>query len=296
MANKAGLHGEAQAVLLVNDTAHVNVTLYSGTVVPPPTPTSFADLSGVVYASECPTNPALGMPCMLSAVEGCTVMVAPAVLPLMETSISGANDQGYGLKDQLFAAVTDRNGRYYIKAIPMYGTQTSVAVMAQKSMQFGSTIAVLTGPTGNSADIFLETYDGIVDTSFIVYPDSGSTGSGDTVATDPYEVYYNRNAAEAVDKISAVNNQRVSVTGPAIGLSVSRSGLALRLSKTQKVSISVVALNGQKLAMVTQELQLAAGNHSISCNWSRFGNKPLIVRVKGESFVQSTLLNSIRSY
>jgi hypothetical protein len=295
MANKGNLKGNAQATLVAGKVDTVNVSLFPDQIVPPPIiSTGIANLTGIVYESDCPSNPASMMPCMLQPVPGCTVMVAPAALPLMATS-TGSSVSGSVYADQWFAAITDAQGRYYLGGIPVYGDAYSIAVMAQKNMRFGYTQAQLVAGLDNTADIVLEKYDGNVDTTIIVYPDSVIGGPGDTVYADPYQLYYSRNAAEAVNKISAVGQKPAKGNIVAIRLTVLSNGLTVSLPLAQKISISVMGLNGRLLDQVTSNRLLSAGSHSIAYNWTKFGNKPMILHIKGESFSQSQQVNVLGS-
>ncbi|MDD5675405.1 MAG: hypothetical protein PHC61_14640, partial [Chitinivibrionales bacterium] len=91
----------------------------------PITTTHTYTISGTVFSEKCPPNPAMGMPCLLSPVPGCTVSVSPVY-----ATPSGAGV--YNLPNiWINTAVTDANGKYSI-AINVLPNST-VGVSAAKS-------------------------------------------------------------------------------------------------------------------------------------------------------------------
>jgi|GEM_PF-3343943 hypothetical protein len=76
-------------------------------IAPVPDSIQTYTISGTVSAENCPANPAMGMPCTLSPVPGCTVSISPVYV------IGGSGT--YNLPNiWIRNAVTDNNGKYSI--------------------------------------------------------------------------------------------------------------------------------------------------------------------------------------
>lgn len=131
-------------------------------------------VSGTVSTVKCPSNPLMGMPCVLEPLPGCTVTVYPADCGLIAP---GPVPLAKGAADLVplcpgYTAVTDEQGAYMIEDIALSYNEYPVTVTARKAGYVtATTSATLSNTMTTRVDFQLEsayvnsasdTVDGVV--------------------------------------------------------------------------------------------------------------------------------------
>jgi hypothetical protein len=214
-AQKTGLgFAQAAATITANQTSTLDLTLFAKDTLPVSS-TGTASVQGTVKEVINPPNPAMSMASVVQPVAGCTVLVCAAVMPIMYAESAGGSGSGSVnsggsaaiadatsapavLVARQYITITDSNGHYSFKDLPVYGTTYSAVLMAKKERKFGHVQADLVNGQTKTVDI-------IISEAAVVLTDASA------VPPDMYQNYY----AATVKALSiATIKDTVTVTPP----------------------------------------------------------------------------------
>ena len=298
-AQKSGLgSAQEQITLQANRTITLDLTLAAKDTVPI-SPIGKATVQGTVKEIINPPNPYLGMASVVQPVPGCTVLVCAAVLPGIynqsgqgvsapgaansrgSTAIVSTSNVPAVLIAQQYITLTDSDGNYSFKDLPIYGETYSVVLMAKKGQKFGVTQTnLIDGQTVNADIIIGEVVSAVVTDTSIVLPDI-------------YRNYY-----EAVVKTLSLQNPAaikmhsfVSNVAAA-GSHFSGSFLIINLPRDQRLTIKAFTVNGKEVATFADNRFFGAGKLNLRVAAKYCG--PMFITVRGENISYIVQVNSLR--
>ena len=199
-AQKAGLgFAQAAVTLAANQTSTLDLTLTAKDTLSVSS-TGTASVEGTVKEVINPPNPAMGMASVVQPVAGCTVLVCAAVMPIMYAQSIGGSGSGSVssggsaviadatsapavLVARQYITITDSNGHYSFKDIPLYGKTYSVVLMAKKGQIFGYTQADLANGQTKTVDIIISEATVVLTDTSVVPPDMYQSYYAATVKT-----------------------------------------------------------------------------------------------------------------
>ena len=284
---------QANATLTANQTITLDLTLAAKDTIPLP-PTGKASVQGTVKEIINPPNPAMGMVSVVQPVPGCTVLVCSAVLPLMYSeSASGsvpgavssagstASEAPAVLIAQQYIAITDTNGHYSFKDIPLYGKTYSVVLMAKKRQKFGDTQADLVNGQTATADIIISEAVPVASTDT------------STILTGIYQQYFAAVAATlSPQNPAAIIVRSYASNRVAADVHFSGSCLLINLQKSQRLTVKAFTLDGKTIAVFANNRFFGAGVHVLPIMATYSG--PMLIQVQGENVSYIVKVNPLR--
>jgi Carboxypeptidase regulatory-like domain len=293
-AQKTG-YGFAQAAvtLTANQTSTLDLTLAAKDTLSVSS-TGTASVQGTIKEIINPPNASMGMVSVVQPVAGCTVLVCAAIMPILYAEGAGENGSGAVsstesvtaasapaiLVDRQYITITDSNGHYSFKDIPLYGKTYSVVLMAKKGQKFGYTQADLANGQTKTVDI-------IISEAAVVMTDTAA------FPPDMYQSYY----AATVKTLSPENPAAITThffpsnSSEAI-VRISGNRLLINLLRGQRLTIKAFTLSGKEIVAFADNRFFGADKQVIPIT-ARYSG-PVLIKVQGENVSYTVKVTRIK--